>query len=315
MIQRPSTKTSQPAKKRRTERVHKDVPQISVINGTLETDLQIPQLGFGAYRLKKDKVTKPLGMALDAGYKLIDTASIYGNERKIGDILWRERSDDSVFLVTKLWRSHQGDYKKVKKHLKTSITRFGGKKIDLLLLHWPGPGRHMFQGYQIPRNWTPAMRSETLEAMHQLMEEGMIRSVGVSNFSIRQIEEMSFKPAVNQFECHPFLINRELIEYCHSQGIVVMAHCSLGCGDRRLLQNETVVDIAQQLKRAPAQVLLRWAVQQDLVAIPCSTKRNHIEENMKIFDFEISDADMARLDSLNRDRRYSWRGVDPDTIA
>ena len=315
MIGRSLRPRLEPAKKRRIEPT-RDIPHIPITNGTVETDLQIPQLGFGTYCLGEKKVIEPLRMALDAGYKMVDTAQVYQNEKYIGEIIAEEGCEDSIFLVTKLWRSYQGDYEKVKGYTEESASYFGNKKIDLLLLHWPGPGHHRYDpSHQTPKDWTPAMRIETLEAMHQLTKEGVVRAVGVSNFSIRQIEEMPFKPAVNQIECHPFLINRELIEYCHTQGIVVMAHTSLGLGDRKLLQNEVVVSIAQSLKRTSAQVLLRWAVQQGLVVIPRSKQYYHIQENMKIFDFEISDTDMARLDGLNRDRRYSWKGVDPDTIA
>ncbi|KAJ3088660.1 hypothetical protein HK102_008240 [Quaeritorhiza haematococci] len=305
------------------------IPLIPLVNGCKE-NVTIPQLGFGTYRLKGDLVVAPLRAALELGYPLLDTAWIYDNEREIGTLLSSidtkskastsstPTSTSPVFVTTKLWRSNQGSEPIVRKHLNTSLKRLGLDCVDLFLLHWPGPGRHLFKRYQIPADWTPATRAETWGAMVSLMNQGKARAVGVSNFTIRHLEELkktsSVRPAVNQVELHPFLVQKKLLDYCRKEGIVVMAYCSLGEGDRELLQHPVVKDVAKKVGRTTAQVLLRWGVQHGAVVIPGSTSEEHIRENMDIWDFKIEGEDMGRLDALNKDKRYGWKGQDPETV-
>jgi diketogulonate reductase-like aldo/keto reductase len=278
--------------------------------------VSIPQLGFGTYRLKKDLVKMPLTVALNSGYKMLDTASVYDNEACIGTVL--STIDKKPFVTTKLWRSHQGGEAIVEKHLNQSLKKLDIPTIDLWLLHWPGPGEHMFKKYPVPANWTPQTRIQTLTAMVNLMKStGKIRAVGVSNFSVRHLTELKksgIVPAVNQVELHPFLVQRDLLEYCTKEGIVVMAYCSLGAGDKKLLEHKVVVSLAEKYKKTNAQILLRWAVQKGMVIIPCSTQKSHIEENMDVFTWALSEVDTAVLDALDCGKRGAWKGKDPDTI-
>lgn len=149
--------------------------------------------------------------------------------------------------------------------------------------------------------------------MVSLMQEDKIRAIGVSNFSIRHLEHLKkhskTKPAVNQIEIHPFLIQSELREYCAKEGIQVMAYCSLGSGDRELLEHPVVVSIAEEMGKTVAQVLLRWGIQHGVIVIPCSTSKAHIEANMRVMDFSLTVGQMGRLDALDKGKRFAWKGV------
>jgi len=306
-----------------------NIPMIPLLHSTIG-NVSIPQLGFGTYRLKKEAVKTPLSIALNLGYKLIDTASVYDNEACIGATItaYNKTSDSNtnndltnnrLFVTTKLWRSHQGSEKVVKKYLHQSLNKLEVPAIDLWLLHWPGPGEHMFKKYQVPAEWTPEMRIETLRSMVSLMgSTGRVRAVGVSNFSVRHLKELKesagIVPAVNQVEVHPFLVQNELLEYCKKEGIVVMAYCSLGAGDKDLIENPLVVSLAKKYNKTNAQILLKWAVQKGMVVIPCSTQPQHIEENMDVVGWAMDSKDISALDALDCGKRGAWKGKDPDTV-
>ncbi|KAI8913024.1 NADP-dependent oxidoreductase domain-containing protein [Powellomyces hirtus] len=296
------------------------VPLIQLRHGITEgCTVEIPQVGFGTYRLKKATVVAPLSNALSAGYPMLDTASVYDNEREIAAVVQRhqEKHASRVFIVTKLWRSHQGSPDVVKKHVAASVRRLGGR-VDLFLMHWPGPGEHRFKKYKVPKGWSPATRNETWATMVDILKSGSVGAVGVSNFSTRHLtalqESSSVVPAVNQVEMHPFLIQRELRAYCARAGIVVMAYCSLGAGNQELLTHPVIVAIAEEVQRSVAQVLLRWAIQHNVVILPCSTNVEHILENAALWSFQLTDDHISQLDSLDKGKRFAWKGVDPDTI-
>ncbi|KAJ3291149.1 hypothetical protein HK104_006304 [Borealophlyctis nickersoniae] len=293
-------------------------PSLALVNGTALAEVTIPQIGFGTYKLKRDAVKVPLRLALEAGYSLIDTASVYENEKEIGATIkgW-DRSQ--IFVSTKLWRSHQGSPAIVEKYINQSLRKLEVEYLDLLMLHWPGPGEHRFKRYKVPQDWTPSMRLETWKAMVGSMRAGKVRSVGVSNFTIRHLEELKkisdVKPAVNQVEMHPFLVQKDLLEYCQREGIRIMAYGSLGQGcSLRLLDQRVVREIADKIEKSPAQVLLRWGVEKGMIVIPCSTQKGHIEENLDIWDFSLGAANMSALDGLHVGRRWGWKGVDPETV-
>ncbi|KNC98398.1 uncharacterized protein SPPG_06103 [Spizellomyces punctatus DAOM BR117] len=274
--------------------------------------MDIPQLGLGTYRLKKAAVKAPLRLALECGYTMLDTASVYDNEKEIGQTL-----QTNVFITTKLWRSHQSECPKtIEKHLKASISKLG--HVDLWLLHWPGPGYHRFKKYQVPKDWTPTTRIATWNAMTTLLTQTHVRAIGVSNFSIRQLQHLathtSIRPSVNQIEMHPFLIQKELRAYCAQQDIRIMAYCSLGSGDPKLLNHPVVVRVANEVNKSVSQVLLRWAVQHGVIVIPCSTVREHLVENRGVWGWELSEVQMEALDGLDCGKRYAWKGVDPDSV-
>ncbi|KAI9099818.1 NADP-dependent oxidoreductase domain-containing protein [Phlyctochytrium arcticum] len=290
-------------------------------NGLAPTadSISIPRIGFGTYRLKKEAVIAPLATALTCGYNLVDTASIYDNEKQIGQVL--SRGNVTPFVISKLWRSHQGSEEIVRKHLRDSLRKLNlGRPLDMLILHWPGPGEHRFKRYQVPESWTPATRLETWLILQSILQEkeSSLRSIGVSNFSIRHIQEIieagAEKPAINQIEMHPFLIQNEMRAFCKMHGIQVMAYGSLGGSNKALLKHKDVTAIAGECKKSPAQVLLRWALQHEVIIIPSSTNEAHLLENIELLPFKLTEKMMKRLDGLNCGQRWAWKGVDPDTV-
>ncbi|PRP78346.1 multi-sensor hybrid histidine kinase [Planoprotostelium fungivorum] len=251
------------------------------------------------------QVVKPLKSAISNRYSMVDTATIYDNEKEIGPIIPKD-----LFVTTKLWRSHQGSEIVITKQLNASEKKLG-KKIDLWLLHWPGPGKNRFKGYQVPQDWTSDMRIETMKTMVKLQREGRVRAVGVSNFNIDHLKHLKEKagitPAVNQIELHPFLDQLDLLRYCRDEGIVIMAYSSLGAGDSNLLGCKEVKEISRRHGRTPAQVLLRWATQHGAVILPSSQNVDHIEENARVWDFELTEEEMNEMDTMGRGKRYGWK--------
>jgi diketogulonate reductase-like aldo/keto reductase len=258
---------------------------------------KIPFLGLGVWQAAAGKET--LGAvreALSCGYRLIDTASIYGNEKQVGEaVLASSLPPEEVFVTTKLWNSDHG-YDATIRACRASLSTLGLPSIDLYLVHWPVEGK----------------RIDTWKAMVALREEGLCRAVGVSNYTIAHLTELldasPVVPAVNQVEFHPFLYQKELLSFCRKHGIVLEAYSPLTRGER--LSDRDLVSIARKYGKSAAQILLRWALQHDVVVIPKSVNPGHIRENAQIFDFAISDDDMKALDNLDENRRYCWDPTD-----
>lgn len=265
----------------------------------LNNGVEIPRLGLGVYQSPPGKTTQDaVRHALECGYRLVDTARIYGNEGDVGMAV-RESglARDQVFVTTKLWNSDHG-YGPTIRACEESLRRLGLSYLDLYLIHWPVPGA----------------RKETWKAMAKLLKDGECRAIGVSNYTIRHLEELLANsdviPAVNQVEFHPFLYQRELLEYCQRHEIQLEAYSPLTRGER--LNHPTVLDVAKRHGRAPAQVLIRWSLQHSVVAIPKSVRKERILENSRVFDFILTPDDMKVLDSLNEDFRTCW---DPTGLA
>ena len=244
---------------------------------------QIPALGLGVWQVPNGPIAvNAVRWALDFGYRHIDTAQVYGNEESVGRAL-RESGvpRNQVFITTKFNPSRKDPAAEAAR----SLQRLGTDYVDLYLVHWPQGGA--------TRAWPGMLRAREL---------GYARSVGVSNFGLRELDQVlaaaSVAPAVDQVQLSPFEYRRGLLDQAHQRNIVVEAYSPLGTG--RHLANLTVQHIAASLGRTPAQVLLRWCVQRDLVVITKSTHRERIEENAQIFDFTLSDEDMAALDALDR---------------
>jgi diketogulonate reductase-like aldo/keto reductase len=263
----------------------------------LNDGVEIPILGLGVYQAAPGRATQQaVGFALEVGYRLIDTASLYGNERDVGKSV---RESDvprgDVFVTTKLWNSDHG-YDSTLRAFEKSLALLGLEYIDLYLIHWP-----VFN-----------LRRESWKAMEKLRKEGKCRSIGVSNYTIRHLkellEESDVVPSVNQVEFNPFLYQKELVDFCNKNGIQIEAYSPLTKGHR--LREPTIVEIAQKYSRTPAQVMIRWSIQHGFVVIPKSVRRERIIENSQVFDFEISREDMAKLDSLDESFRMDW---DPTT--
>jgi len=261
------------------------------INSTikLNNEIEMPIFGLGTWPLKGKGAYKAVLWALDIGYLLIDTASLYGNESEIGEALKDSKcTREDIFITTKVWNSDQG-YNNTLKAFKKSLRRLQLEYVDLYLIHWPVSG----------------LRNETWRALEKIYEEGGVRAIGVSNFTIRHLEELlestSSIPMVNQIEFSPFLFQKELMEYCQAKKIVVEAYTPLTRG--RKFNNSVVTNISQKWDKTPAQVLIRWGVQHNVIEIPKSGSKQHLIDNANIFDFKLNEEDMTQLDNLNEDYR------------
>jgi 2,5-diketo-D-gluconate reductase A len=272
------------------------VPSLVMNNG-----LQIPQLGFGVFLVPPEETKQAVTEALEAGYRLIDTAQGYRNEEGVGAAI--AESDvprDELFITTKLTNSEQG-YDTTLAAFDGSMDKLGIDVLDLFLIHWPLP---MFDQYV-----------ETWRAFEKLLADGRVRSIGVSNFEIphlqRLLAETDVTPAVNQIELHPEFPQEDLREFHQQHGIVTESWGPLGQG-KGLLENPQIVEVAQRKDRTPAQVVLRWHVQLGCVVIPKSVNPDRIRENIDLFDFELDDADMAEISKVRTGERL---GGDPNVFA
>lgn len=285
----------------------------------------MPAVGFGTYKLKNEDVAEPLLMALKAGYRLIDTAQVYENEKGVGEAIRKSglgRGD--VFIETKVWRSSHG-YERTMKACSQSLRKLGVDYIDLYVIHWPGckTGWPLPKGTMCPSDWTPAMRDTgTWRAMEDLYDQGKVKAIGVTNYSIRHLKQLlkscRIKPMVNQVEFHPRLVQSELLEFCKKEGIALQAYASLGSGDAAQAESffsfPPVQEAAKANKVTPAQVLLRWALQHGCHIVPKSVRMERVKENAGVFSFKLSAAEMKAIDKLHTGTRYAWKGLDPDTI-
>ncbi|XP_050418734.1 glyoxal reductase isoform X1 [Patella vulgata] len=278
----------------------------------LNNGVKMPIIGLGTFKIKGSELVKTsLESAVAAGYRAIDTAGVYKNEvdigRSINDILPQHgltRSD--IFITSKLGPKDHGKEKCRAACLK-SIADLQCEYLDLYLIHWPGG-----QGLQPSDIKHKQLRQGSWQAMEDLYEEGKIRAIGVSNYLQRHLEELleycRVRPVVLQVEYHPHLVQHQLVEFCKKNKITFQAYSSLGTSDteNKLLKDEVVNRIAKSLSKTSAQILLRWAVQQNIGVIPKSTNINHLQENIDIFSFSLSDDDMKSLTSLNQSQHYCW---------
>jgi methylglyoxal/glyoxal reductase len=266
---------------------------------TLNNGVEMPRLGLGVYQAGPGKEAQQAVLwALEAGYRHIDTAKLYGNEADVGIAVRQSGlSREEVFITTKLWNSDHG-YDRAIAAFHKSQQKLGLQYIDLYLIHWP----------------VSSLRYESWQALETLLEEGKCRAIGVSNYTIQHLEELLAKanvmPAINQVEFSPYLYQKELLDYCNAHGIQLEAYSPLTKG--RQLQDPKLVAIAQKYSKSTAQILIRWALQHDLVVIPKSSKRAHIYDNADVFDFNISQEDMDQLDTFDVNLHTSW---DPTAIA
>ncbi|GAB3622527.1 aldo/keto reductase [Mariniluteicoccus endophyticus] len=257
----------------------------------------IPQLGFGVWQVSGDDIVDSVTTALKIGYRHIDTAAIYGNEEGVGEAIRKSGVPrDELFVTTKLWNDRHGDARAA---LTESLERLGLDHVDLYLTHWPTPDKGDFLGAWLQ--------------LEDLRREGLTRSIGTSNHTERHLAKIlaegSMVPVVNQIEVHPTFQQRGLVAYTRSQGIHVEAWSPLGApADPQL---PAVVEIADQVGRTPAQVILRWHLQHGSIVFPKSVTPERIASNFEVFDFELSDDQVRAIDALDRGRRM---GPDPDTF-
>jgi 2,5-diketo-D-gluconate reductase A len=271
----------------------------AVPNITLNNGVEIPQLGFGVFQIPPEETRDATLTALEVGYRHIDTAEMYGNEKEVGEAVRASGIDRSeIFVTSKLSNSFHA-YDAALGAFEQTMRDLDIEYLDLFLVHWPLPGVGDFV--------------ETWQAMEKIYESGRVRAIGVSNFQpshLRRIHgETSVTPAVNQVEVHPYLTNEEVRAFDAEHGIATEAWSPIAQG--KVLDDATIVRIAENLDRTPAQVTLRWHLQRGDIVFPKSVTRSRVEENFALFDFELSDTDMADISSLNRDERT---GADPDTF-
>ena len=262
---------------------------------TLNNGTQMPWLGFGVFQIEDGQVVEEaVAYALESGYRSIDTASIYGNERGVGKAI-RESGipREDIFLTTKLWNDDQRK-RRGQDAFKESLERLETDYVDLYLVHWPVVGCYV----------------EAWEAMEEIYAGGRAKAIGVSNFLIPHLEEILASgrtvPAVNQVEFHPYLVQPELLRFCQEHDIRVEAWSPLMQG--KIVEVPAVAELAKRYGKTPAQIVLRWDLQHQVVTIPKSVRPARIRENADLFDFELTDEEMSLLDRLDQGKRV---GPDP----
>ncbi|BFZ02400.1 hypothetical protein BsWGS_05439 [Bradybaena similaris] len=282
----------------------------------LSSGFKMPIIGFGTYKMQGyDLLYRAIDAALKAGYRSFDTASVYRNEQDIGKILKEllpkynlQRKD--IFITSKLAPYEQGKGNAMSACL-GSIQRLGCDYLDLYLIHWPGTSK--LQPGDVKQK---QFRKESWLELEEVHKQGKVKSLGVSNYLPSHIEELlsycHVKPAVLQSEFHPHLVQTDVRQYCQDHDIHFQAYSSLGTSGsvNRVLSDPVVAAIAQEVKKSPAQVLLRWPVQQGVGVLPMSTNPVHIADNFDIFSFSLTEQQMSRLSSLDQQAHYCWDPTD-----
>lgn len=258
----------------------------------------MPRFGLGVYKMTdKEKAVEAMMAALGSGYRAIDTATVYDNEREVGEAVRASGTKrESLFITSKVWNTDQG-YDQTLRAFEASLERLGFDYLDLYLTHWAVPGKY----------------EDTYRAIQRLYDEKLVRSIGVSNHHQHHLEKImakaNTKPMVNQIELHPQLTQEPLRQFCADNDIAVTSWSPLARA--RLLDDPVLAEIGQVHGKSIAQVIIRWHLQSDLIVIPKSVTPSRIAENADVFDFSLADEEMKKIDGLNQD----WRsGTDPDKI-
>ncbi|MGN6743475.1 MAG: aldo/keto reductase [Amnibacterium sp.] len=270
------------------------VPTITLNNG-----VEIPQLGFGVFQIEPENTKDATLAALEVGYRHIDTAEMYGNEKEVGEAVRASGIDRGEIFVTSKLNNGFHDPEDAARAFQQSLDVLDLGYIDLFLMHWPLPGVGDFV--------------ETWKAMETMYEGGKVRAIGVSNFKQHHLNrlfaETTVVPAANQIEIHPYLTQDDMRDFDREHGIATEAWSPIAQG--KVLKDPVLVRIANRLGRSTAQVTLRWHIQRGDIVFPKSVTRERVQENFEIFDFELTDADMGDITALNKDERT---GPDPDTF-
>jgi len=289
----------------------------------LGTQQEMPVVGLGTWKSKPGEVQQAVEIALRKGYRHIDCARAYGNEKEVGNGLTSSINlevvkREDVFVTSKLWNVFH-KYEDVRGTVMDSLKDLQTSYLDLYLIHWPQA--YVNNGEMFPKDsngkfiYSDDDYVETWKALIELQKEGLIKNIGVSNFNefqiSRIIKETNVVPAVHQIEIHPYLINQQMVDFCHSHKIIVTAYSPLGSPDRPwaakdepiLLDDPKIKEIAARLRKSPAQVVLRYQIQRNVIVIPKSVTPSRIESNFQLFDFELSDEDMKTISSFNRNFR------------
>ncbi|MEW4308648.1 aldo/keto reductase [Rossellomorea marisflavi] len=263
---------------------------------TLHNGLEIPFVGLGVYQMKNPEETvNAVRIAIETGYRSVDTAAVYGNEEEVGQgVRDSGVNREDLFITSKVWNADQG-YDSTLRAFEESLKKLQMDYLDLYLIHWPVEGKY----------------KDTWKALERLHGEGLIKSIGVSNFHQHHLEDLlagsNEKPVLNQIETHPRLSQEPLREFCSAHSIAVEAWSPIAQG--RVLHEPTLNHIAKKHGKSAAQIVLRWHLQNDVIIIPKSVHAERIEENANLFDFELSLDEMNQINSLNQNERF---GPDPD---
>lgn len=275
-----------------------DIPTI-----TLNNNVPIPQLGLGVWRASDEEAEHAVTMAINSGYRLIDTAMVYQNERGVGRAIAASTIPrEELFITTKLWNSDQG-YEQTLRAFDASLERLGLDYVDLYLIHWQMPKMRLY--------------NDTWRAFEKLYTDGKIRAIGVSNFDETHLTDLlehgTVIPAVNQIEVHPDFQQKNLREFCAKYDIAVESWSPLGGtkSGNAVLQTDIIKSIALKHDKTPAQIALRWHIENNLVVIPKSVHEERIKENIDVFDFSLDENDHAKIATLDGDNR---QGADPATM-
>lgn len=252
---------------------------------------RIPEVGLGTHRLYGKECKRTVSEALDIGYRHIDTAQMYKNEKEVGDAVYSSNVDrEDVFITTKLWHTNL-DHDDVLQTVEDSLRVMRSHYVDLLLIHWPNS--------QYPLE-------QTLEAMLVLKDQGKAMNIGISNFPMnltqKVVEELRIPIFTNQVEFHPFLDQLDLLDYSYDNDFLITAYSPLAQG--KVLENDLLNEIAEEHGKTPAQVSLRWLIEQEnVITIPKASSREHLQQNIDIFDFELSDEEFEKIDGLDKNLR------------
>ena len=264
----------------------------------MNNGIEIPSIGYGTYQIRqKSEIENGIKTAYSCGYRLFDTAVMYNNEQLIGQSIKKLKLPrNDLFLTTKIIPQDM-TYEKAKQSIDKSLKKLNTDYIDLVLIHWPGVTN-------------PQQRIDVWKALEEAVGQGKVKSIGLSNFLKKHIEQIlnncKIKPVINQIECHPLYYDKETIDYCKSQNIIVEAYCPLAEFHKNLIQNKQIVEIAKNLGKSVPQVIIRWHLQHQIIPLPKSVHSNYIKENYALDGFALSEEQMKIIDGLNTNFKIDW---------
>lgn len=277
------------------------------MNYKLSNGLEIPSIAFGTWKfLNNDETSQIIANAIESGYRYIDTAKSYGNEKSVGKGIKNANINrEDIIIGGKLWNDDRG-YDNIIKACNRTIETLDCNYLDIYLVHWPA-------SKAVHENWEE-INAETWKAMEYLYNSGIVKAIGVCNFKINQLEALfksaDIKPMINQIECHPGFVQQEIIEFCKKQNILVEAWSPLGSG--KLMKKEQLKEIARKYNKDVAQICIKWCLQNGVLPLPKTSDKERMKSNLNIFDFEISQEDMEILNNLPY---MAASGLDSETIT